>query len=360
MPPAPENTAVAARAPFPASTDRLSREGVIDRVAEGQHGVVTLDQLREAGFTDKMIRGRVRSGRFAPLHRRVYRIGPRLSALASQMGAVLACGPKAVLSHRTAAALWSILPDERPGSGVDVSVLRSERAGGNPAIRTHRTGSLPPDEVTVHMAIPVTTPLRTLLDLAAIAARVGSRRLDGAPPAARRPRGPDTSVTLRELEQAVARAERAGLVTLGELQARIDRIPGRAGARLIRRIVAADGGPAMTRSEAEARLLALVRRARLPAPRLNARVDRFEVDFLWPGCGLGVEVDGFAFHGSRYGFEDDRARDAELAARGVHVVRVTWRQIRGEPEAVIGRVARALGWAEARAAASSSTGPARP
>ena len=101
--------------------------------------------------------------------------------------------------------------------------------------------------------------------------------------------------------------------------------------------------PAYTRSEAERRLLELIRAARLPLPRTNARVGPYEVDFLWPDASLVVEVDGFAFHSTRAAFERDRRRDAELHRAGLHVLRVTWRQIEDEPEALVASVAVAYG-----------------
>jgi very-short-patch-repair endonuclease len=100
--------------------------------------------------------------------------------------------------------------------------------------------------------------------------------------------------------------------------------------------------PALTRSEAERRLLELIRAARLPEPEVNARIHGLEVDFLWRERNLVVEVDGYAFHSSRAAFERDRRRDAELATAGISVVRVTWRQITGEREAVAAMLARAL------------------
>jgi very-short-patch-repair endonuclease len=86
----------------------------------------------------------------------------------------------------------------------------------------------------------------------------------------------------------------------------------------------------------------LVRRARLPSPEINIRLGSYEVDFLWPRERVIVEVDGYAFHSSRRAFEDDRRRDADLAARGFHVILITWRQIVSEPEAVLVRLAQAL------------------
>jgi very-short-patch-repair endonuclease len=102
-------------------------------------------------------------------------------------------------------------------------------------------------------------------------------------------------------------------------------------------------GAALTRSEAESRFLDLVRQARLPEPSANHRVEGMEVDFYWRRARLVVEVDGFAFHGSVRAFEADRRRDARLVAAGLRVLRVTWRQLTGEPLAVIARVAMVLG-----------------
>ena len=107
-------------------------------------------------------------------------------------------------------------------------------------------------------------------------------------------------------------------------------------------------GPALTRSEAEGRLLALVRAARLSRPELNVRVAGHEVDFLWREVGLVVEVDGFAFHSSREAFERDRLRDAELQAHGFTVMRVTWRQLVDTPEALVARLAAVLTWPHQR------------
>jgi very-short-patch-repair endonuclease len=106
--------------------------------------------------------------------------------------------------------------------------------------------------------------------------------------------------------------------------------------------VEAQERPAFTRSEAEQRLLRLVRKARLPAPDVNASLHGFEVDFLWRDAALVLEVDGYAFHSGRAAFEQDRRRDAELAARGLTVIRVTWRQLADEPEAVVVRIGQAL------------------
>lgn len=84
-------------------------------------------------------------------------------------------------------------------------------------------------------------------------------------------------------------------------------------------------------------------RARAPArPQANARIHGHEVDLLWRAHGLVIEVDGYAFHGSRRAFERDRRRDAVLLAAGLRVLRVSWSQLVDEPEALLVTIARAL------------------
>ena len=107
-------------------------------------------------------------------------------------------------------------------------------------------------------------------------------------------------------------------------------------------MLAADAAPALTRSQAEERLLALLRAAELPPTAVNGRLGGHEVELLWAAQRLVVEVDGFAYHGGRAAFERHRLRDAELQAAGYRVVRVTWRQLVERPEALIARLAQAL------------------
>ncbi len=166
--------------------------------------------------------------------------------------------------------------------------------------------------------VPITTPARTLLDLGTV-----------LPPYL--------------LERAIAEAEVCLLARRRDLVDQLERNRGRPGTRALRAILDLDGGAALTRSEAERRLLALVRTAALPLPQVNARLGTYEVDFLWPEQRLVVEVDGYAYHGNRAAFERDRERDVALAALGYTVMRVTWRQLVDAPEAIIARIAAALG-----------------
>jgi very-short-patch-repair endonuclease len=305
-------------------------DDLVARLAGDQHGIVTRAQLLERGITTHDVTARVRRGRFGLVHRGVYAVGPLRSPCTRAMAAVLACGPSAVVSHVAADDLWQ--PEQLAGwkpvaAGqnaresssdvpVDVTIDRGDRRH-RPGIRIHRVAFLEAADVTTCVGVPVTTPLRTMLDLAAVVGR-------------------------RELEQAIGRAERNGLIDRDRLRAWVDARPGRPGSRALRSLLEADAPLAVTRSEAESMLLALIREAQLPAPQTNVSIDRFEVDFLWPVERLIVEVDGFAFHASRHTFENDRRRDASLTARGFRIMRVTWRQIVAEPVAVAARIAQAL------------------
>lgn len=288
---------------------------VIRDLARRQHGVVARSQLLEAGVPVHAIDNRLKAGRLDGLFRGVYGVGPVRAPLGREMAAVLACGEHSVLSHDSAGALWSLRTPESHEGGIEVSLQRGDRNPG-PGVRVHRVAPLEVDEVTVLEGIPITTPARTLLDLAP--------RLGG-----------------RELERALARLERRSPGGRSEVEMLLARYPRRPGTRVLRSLTA-DGGPALTRSEAESRFLALVRKARLAGPEANARVRGYEVDFFWRVARLVVEIDGFAFHGSSDAFERDRQRDALLVAAGFRVVRVTWRQLVREPEVVLARLAQAL------------------
>lgn len=266
-------------------------------LAATRHGVVTARDLAAVGLERRAVARRVAQGHLRRLHRGVFLAGPLPGARTREMAAVLAVGHDAAVSHRSAAALWEILPPaDEP---VDVTVTRGHPRS-RPGIRVHRTRRL---QHSLNAGVPVTTPLRTLQDLASA---VGSR----------------------DLERAIEEAQVRRLVTRQEL----DRLDSR-GAR---------HEPSLTRSEAERRLLALIRAARLPPPRTNTRVGRYEVDFLWADHRVVVEVDGFAFHSSRAAFERDRARDRDLQLSGYTVLRFTWRQLVDEPEAVVAALAAAL------------------
>jgi very-short-patch-repair endonuclease len=110
----------------------------------------------------------------------------------------------------------------------------------------------------------------------------------------------------------------------------------------MRALLAAEGEPAITRSEAERLMRRLIRQAQLPQPKSNVKVAGYEVDFLWPKQRVIVEVDGYRFHSHRSAFERDHRKDLALQEAGYLVIRITWRQLEDEPLAVIAHVARAL------------------
>lgn len=146
----------------------------------------------------------------------------------------------------------------------------------------------------------------------------------------------------REIEQLLAKALRMHLVTIEEIRAMLDRHPKHRGAPVLRMLLDGECEPAFTRSEAEEELLDIVRSGKLLQPELNVRVLHYEVDFLWRGPRLIVEVDGYAFHDSTQSFRNDRRRDAELTAAGYRVLRFTWADLTDDRYATVVRLAQAL------------------
>jgi very-short-patch-repair endonuclease len=277
---------------------------------------VTIGQLRRLGVRDGAIARRLRIGRLHVLHRGVYAVGHvEISREGRFLAAVLAAGDRAVLSHRSAAAHWGFAGAE--GEEIDVAVpcCRRQRSG----LHLHVVRSLPAADSTRHRGIPVTTPARTLLDLADVL--------------------PD-----RALERAVHEAEVQRRVNHRQLRAQLERASGRRGAGRLESTIAA--GPAPTRSELEDRLLALLESHSLPRPRANARVGAFEVDFFFPAHGLVVEADGDRYHGTAAARRRDATRQATWEAAGLRVLRVTWEQVTRAETQTAARLRRALAPAE--------------
>jgi very-short-patch-repair endonuclease len=295
---------------------RADDEAVIMALASRQHGVVARAQLLQAGVPADVVDRRLKSKRLRALHRGVYRVGPVLAPRAAEMAAVLACGGGAVVSHWSAARLRQLQLRRAISGPVEVSAPRGDHFR-RPGIRFHRVRALQPDEVTELERIPVTTVARTLYDLAGVAER-------------------------RELERLFADALSRALTTREEIVSLMTRYPVRSGISRLRAWLDDDAEPALTRSAAEERFLTLIRKAQLPRPAVNVTIAGHRVDFFWRAERLIVEIDGFAFHSSSASFESDRRRDAELTAAGLHVMRVTWRQLAHEPEALLIRLARAL------------------
>jgi hypothetical protein len=286
------------------------------RLIRAQNAAVTRKQLLALGWSSAEIKTRVRRGDWHRRYQGVYIAGdPALLPLAAESAALLSLGPNAVLSHRSAAALWSLA--ERDGGGVDVTlVARSARPRS--AVRIHLVGALDPRDVRHRENLAVTSPARTLIDFAATAAQT-------------------------ELMQALGEAVARNLADERELWQALERVAANhPGAAVVRAILRDEPQLIHAHSVAERDLLPAIRHAGLPPPLVNPRVCGEVVDLYWPEHKLVVEFDGFQFHRSRAAFESDRRRDAKLVAAGLRVIRVTWLQLQHEPYVVIARIAQAL------------------
>ncbi len=276
-------------------------ERSLQDLARRQHGVVTRAQLTKLGVGDGALRCRVRAGRLRRLHHGVYQVGPVAGPRAREMAAVLACGPRAYVSHGCAMALRGWIASACGSEPIDVLVV-GRRVRARAGIHPHYVARLDDHETTTIDGIPAVTLGRALVDFAGTA-------------------------SLRKVEAAVAWAEREGLITPNGLSRLPDLYAGVPGIVRIRGVLEAAGGPALTRSEAEALFLELIRVEHLPIPEVNSEVAGCEIDFFWPRERFAVEIDGFRWHSSRPSFERDRRRTVHLAAAGIQVVRLTWRQV---------------------------------
>ena len=292
------------------------REQKLARLAYRQHGVVARRQLLALGFGDEAIKLRLAAGRLHAQHREVFAVGhSRVAAPGRRWAAVLAYSDEAVLSHRSAAALWG-LARERPGlihvtagtgrQGID------RRAG----IFIHR-GRLHPEDRAERGGLPLTTVARTLFDFAEFADR-------------------------RQLESAWEEADRLNLLELKAVEGVCERGYGRRALKPVRRLLADAHAATMTRSPLEDAFATFCRERNLPTPSFNTTVLGFEVDALWPRERLAVEVDSWEFHSHRAAFERDRARDSALQAAGYRVLRVTHRRIRTEADRLAGEIRHLL------------------
>lgn len=285
------------------------RERAIQELAARQHRIVSLPQLKALGLSASAVRNRVAAGKFQGVHRGVYAVGlAPLSIEATYMGAVLACGPDSVLSHRSAAAHLGLRPCNRP----KVDVTPPGRTGrGRKGIDVHRAAGLDARDVTTVEGIPCTTVARTLLDLA-------------------------EAIDRTALGRAIEQAEKLRVFDLAAVADVMARAGNRRGLSVLREALAVYAPePAFTRSELERRFLALCRAAGVPMPRTNNVTNGYEIDFTWPDRRLMVEVDSMRHHGTRAAFERDRRRDQQLAAAGWRVVRFTWRQVIETPDEVV-------------------------
>ena len=309
----------------------------IAALAAAQHGLITRAQLLGIGLSASAVTRRLSGGRLHAVHRGVYAVGhPLLTRRGRDLAAVLACGPRAVLSHRSAGALWGLVA----WSGArHVTAPRSR--GPVPGVVVHRTRRPVAAEMAIRDGVPCTTWARTLLDLSG-------------------------DLPVHRLVRALEAAALAGLYDHAELASVLARAAGRPGAGRLREAVARGHHltPSGTRSALEEAFLALIRSAPrpLPEPRTNAwptlrGEPGFEVDVLWESERVVVELDGRRYHELEGARQRDRARDTALARSGYRVIRLTWADVTRRPGATLRRVERTLGRIDA--GPSTRSGPGR-
>lgn len=289
-------------------------------LASVQHGVIALFQLLAVGYTPEAVKHRVVTGRLHPVHRGVYAVGrPELTRTGEWMAAVLVCGRSAVVSHETAGALWGLRREIDRKIHVSVPRCADPR---HPGIVVHRRSTFLAADLTRCGNVPVTTPVRTLVDLG-------------------------TRLTAYALEAAINEADKLDLVYPRALRAALNERKGQRGVRRLRKIL--DRGEFMlTDSELERRFMRIAGRAGLGPPQTQQWVSGFRVDFHWPDLGLVVETDGLRYHRTPSEQARDRIRDQTHVAAGLTALRYTHWQVRYDPD----RVVRTL-----RAAASAAPAP---
>jgi very-short-patch-repair endonuclease len=294
-----------------------SRDRRIAEIASLQRGFASRSQLLIAGIESGSISRRLENGRLHAVHRGVYSVGHATPLpWGRETAALLAADGRGVLSHLSAAAAWNMCPARPETEPVDV-LMAARHTPNRPGIMAHRTRRLTAHEVRICQGLPVTSPARTLRDIAA-------------------------TVSMRDLERAVDEALVRRIVRLQQLREAAAQDTGRSGGPLLAALIEHRGNSTITRSQAEERMHELIRAAGFPQPESNVRLNGYEVDFLWRRQRVVVEVDGYAYHSSRSAFERDRAKDAALAAAGFLVIRITWLQMEREPYVVVAHLAQAL------------------
>jgi hypothetical protein len=282
---------------------------MLARAGAAQHGVVARWQLLRRGFTEKQVKGLIARGFLQPLYRGVYAVGHRrISREGRWHAAVLACGTGAVLSHRSAAEALGL----RWRSGIAIEVTRPRTFRPQSGLRCHRA-VLRADEVGEVDGIPVTSPFRTALDVAAL----------GDP---------------SEVEHALHEIQVRGMTDAVSLDALLGRHSGHRGAALLRRVRASKAPIGVPRNVFERAFVAFLDEYGLPRPAMNAtlalRGRFYEIDALWRLERLAAELDGREVHGTGDSFESDRQRDRILLAEGWRTTRITWLQLRDQRPAL--------------------------
>ena len=289
--------------------DKRDIDPAIASLAGRQGGVVGIAQLLNAGLTRPGVAAPSAAGRLHPLYRGVYAVGHRsLAVTGRRWAAVLACAPGAALSDRSAGSAWGSCAAAAPGSTSRpwrAARAGRDRAAPKPGWRLTRSPRCD--------GLPITTPARTLLDLAA-------------------------TLTPKQLGTAISRAEQQRLLDFADLHDLLRRHPRRPGSPSLRAVLDTYA-PRDTRSALEDLIAELEIE---PPPHSNVVIEHAVRDFAWPRQRLVVEADSYTWHRSPAALDADRERDVTLALGGWRTLRFTYAQVTTRPGYVAGAIRAAL------------------
>lgn len=287
------------------------------RVAARQYGAIGSAQAQSCGLTRHQVRHLIRAGRLAVARRSVYVVAGAPSTWEQHaVVALLACGEGAVLSYRAAGYVHGLV--EGKPEIIDVTIPCGCRQRSLKGVVVHQASLLDARDTRTTRGLRVTSPVRTLVDLAAVPSERGlARALDNA-----LLRGLVTTAVVRRYIKDRNLQRRPGV---GKLIKLLD-----------------DREFGVPESELERRTLELIKEYRLPAPERQVRVGPHRVDFMYPHHRLVIEVDGRATHGTSEAFEADPVRQNELVLDGWTVLRFTWRQVAQDPDYVADTIRRAV------------------
>jgi hypothetical protein len=283
--------------------------GLLARLAGRQHGAVAGWQTDAIGLDGWWLGRQVERQRLHSISEGVYAVGHRaLSRRGLAVGALLRAGPGSALSHMSAARMWGLVAPST-GGAIHVSVARRRGLPSTEDVDIHRPRRLPTSHVVIHRGLPVTTPERTIRDLLA--------------------KSTVAEIT-RMLEQAVTVLGRDP----DELHAWAKTLNNTRGLNKLFEALDHVVGPALIRSELESKFRSLCQTYGLPMPETNVKLGPWEVDALYRDACVAIELDSWRFHGGRWQFHRDRRKGLALNRMGFEVVRLTWAQIKNEPDEV--------------------------
>jgi very-short-patch-repair endonuclease len=291
-----------------------ARDLAAARVAAGQRTMVSTEQLASCGMGKDAVAHRVKSSRLHPEFHGVYSMGcGELPPLAREQGALLACGERSFLSHRSAVFVWGL--SETPPADVEVTVV-DRCCDSRKGIHVHRVRAIERRELRRREGLWVSSPARVCLEIAATS------------PA--------------DLPDVIDAGLAKRLLNRREIEAVLGRHGGRRGAARLAAILGDESAMTITRSRAEKAMLKLIRDSGLPVPDVNVRFGPYQPDFMWRTHRLIVELDSYGFHAGPRAYQNDRDKDLFYRGAGFDTLRLTRAHVVYKPAIVLATVARAL------------------